>query len=629
MKGTPAMPGARRGVWIGTLCGVMLATAVAVGEEENYLGPSAVVASKDGKTLFVANTDARQVARVDLVSGKVAGRINMPAEPTGMVLSPDGKSLFVTCAAAKSTVVVLEVASGKTTATIAAGHTAMGPAITPDGRQLYVCNRFDNDVSVIDLASGKETARVKAVREPVAAAVTPDGKTVLVANHLANTRTDMFFVDPVAPGLTVIDTQTHATSVIRLPSGSNGLRGLCISPDGKYAYVTHVLSSFELIPTQVDLGWANINSLSVIDVERKALVNTLGLDDLYLGAGNPWGVACTADGKTICVAHAGTHELTVVDAAAAAGTLVQMFISSYVGAIPEDPRLGTDLRLRINLPGKGPRGLAVVGSKVYVAEYFSDSLAVVDLQVERVRDPEDDTHVGGVGLVKGIALGPKPELTTRRRGELLFNDAMICYQQWQSCASCHPDARTDALNWDLMNDGTGNSKSTKSLLLSHRTPPAMAEGVRQSAEVAVRSGLTHILFAVRPEEEAEAIDEYLKSLEPVPSPHLIDGRLSPAARRGKELFESSDVGCTKCHPAPLYTDRRMHDVGTRSTYGFTDRFDTPTLVEVWRTAPYLHDGRHTTIKDLIGKDRHGKTRGRVDELSEQEVDDLVEFVLSL
>jgi len=340
MKGTPAMPGARRGVWIGTLCGVMLATAVAVGEEENYLGPSAVVASKDGKTLFVANTDARQVARVDLVSGKVAGRINMPAEPTGMVLSPDGKSLFVTCAAAKSTVVVLEVASGKTTATIAAGHTAMGPAITPDGRQLYVCNRFDNDVSVIDLASGKETARVKAVREPVAAAVTPDGKTVLVANHLANTRTDMFFVDPVAPGLTVIDTQTHATSVIRLPSGSNGLRGLCISPDGKYAYVTHVLSSFELIPTQVDLGWANINSLSVIDVERKALVNTLGLDDLYLGAGNPWGVACTADGKTICVAHAGTHELTVVDAAAAAGTLVQMFISSYVGAIPEDPRLG-------------------------------------------------------------------------------------------------------------------------------------------------------------------------------------------------------------------------------------------------------------------------------------------------
>ena len=51
-----------------------------------------------------------------------------------------------------------------------------------------------------------------------------------------------------------------------------------------------------------------------------------------------------------------------------------------------------------------------------------------------------------------------------------------------------------------------------------------------------------------------AIDEYLKSLQPVPSPHLVDGQLSPAAVRGKELFFSERVGCANCHPAPLYTD---------------------------------------------------------------------------
>ncbi|MFQ5576179.1 MAG: glycosyltransferase family 39 protein, partial [Anaerolineae bacterium] len=48
-----------------------------------------------------------------------------------------------------------------------------------------------------------------------------------------------------------------------------------------------------------------------------------------------------------------------------------------------------------------------------------------------------------------------------------------------------------------------------------------------NAEAGVRAGITHILFAVRPEEEAAAIDEYLKSLRPVPSPHLVDGNLSP------------------------------------------------------------------------------------------------------
>jgi cytochrome c peroxidase len=180
-----------------------------------------------------------------------------------------------------------------------------------------------------------------------------------------------------------------------------------------------------------------------------------------------------------------------------------------------------------------------------------------------------------------------------------------------------------------MNDGPSNPKSTKSMILAYETPPTMAEGVRPTAEKAVRAGLDHILFANRPEEEAAAIDVYLKSLKPVPSPHLVDGRLSPAAERGKKLFESSDVGCGKCHPGPLYTDRKMHDVGTRSPFEYTDRFDTPTLVEVWRTAPYLHDGRYKTIKDLIAEGKHGKSRGRVEKLSDEEIDDLVEFVLSL
>jgi DNA-binding beta-propeller fold protein YncE len=556
---------------------------------------------------------------VELPGGNVVRRVDVPAEPTGLALSPDGTRLVVTCAAPKSTVVVVDTASGDVTAAIAAGHTAMGPAISTDGKRLYVCNRFDTDVSVIDLVAGTQQARVAAVREPVAAATTPDGEAVLVANHLPIARTDQLFMTQVAAVVTVIDARTNKTTGIPLANGSHSLRDLCISPDGKYAYVTHVLSNFELAPTQVDMGWANINAISVLDVEQKKLVNTVGLDEMFLGAGNPWGVASTADGKSICISHAGTDELSVVNASVAAGSLVYMYIAPLAGAIPEDPRLGTDLRRRIKLPGKGPRALAVLGSKVYVAEHFSDTLAVVDLQAE---DSDE-------GQIRSIPLGPKPQLSPRRQGEILFNDASICYQSWQSCASCHPDGRTDVLNWDLMNDGLGNFKNTKSMLLAHRSPPAMAEGVRPTAEAAVRAGLTHILFADRPEEESEAIDEYLKSLEPVPSPHRVDGRLSAAAERGKALFESKDVGCYKCHPAPLYTDLKMHDVGTKGLYELAGRFDTPTLIEVWRTAPYLHDGRYTTLNELIAEGKHGKSRGRVDKLSEQEINDLVAFVLSL
>lgn len=595
---------------------MLLATAAA-GRAGDYQGPCDLVASKDGKTLYVINADARQVAWVELPGGTIARRVSVPAKPTGLVLSPDGSKLIVTCAAPKSTVVVIDTTSGETTLTIPAGHTAGGPAITPDGKRLYVCNRFSNDVSVIDVATGRELARVAAVREPVAAAVTPDGKAVLVGNFLPKARTNKLFVFDVAAVVTVINTQTHQTSAIQMPDGSHSLREFCFSADGKYAYVTHILSNFGLVTSQLDQGWMNINALSVIDVHEKKVVKTAGLDEAFLGTGNPWGVDCTSDGKTICVSHAGAHQLSVVDTSAVMGRLDPLYVNPLAHAIPYDSRRGTDPRRRIKLPGKGPRGVVIVGTKVYVAEFFSDTLAVVDLQNE------------GDDRTRTIALGPEPQLDLRRRGQLLFNDATICYQDWQSCASCHPDGRTDGMNWDLMNDGIGNFKSTKSMILAYKTPPMMAEGVRPTAKEAVRAGMAHILFASRPEEEAAALDEYLKSLQPVPSPHLVDGRLSEAAERGATLFKSNRVGCHKCHPAPLYTDLKMHDVGTRGEYEMTDRYDTPTLIEVWRTAPYLHDGRYLTIKELIAKGKHGKSRGRVEELSEQQIDDLAEFVLSL
>src|SRR5204862_1447522 len=102
----------------------------------------------------------------------------------------------------------------------------------------------------------------------------------------------------------------------------------------------------------------------------------------------------------------------------------------------------------------------------------------------------------------GIRLSDLEE-TTVRKGEKLFNDGLLSFQGWLSCASCHgPDGRVDGLNWDLLNDGIGNPKNTKSLLLAHRTPPAMSQGVREDAEEAVRAGIRHILFAERPDRDA-------------------------------------------------------------------------------------------------------------------------------
>jgi len=590
----------------------MAASGAEASDAQSPLGPCALTASADGKTLYVACVDAESILVVDPAGGKVTHQISMPARPTGMVLSGDGSKLYVTCAASQSTVVVLETESLAVAARIPVGHTACGPAISPDGARLYVCNRFDNDVSVIDLDVGAERDRVAAVREPIAAVVTPDGRSVLVANHLPADQANGFYIAPV---VTVIDTQTHGTTAIRLPNGAVGVREMALSADGRFAFLTHTLGNYELVPSQVDAGWTNTNVISIIDTAEKRRINTISLDDLYRGAGNPWGVACTADGKSLCVSHAGSHELSVVDLPEMLKRLGTR--TATLGGTPIDQTTLAGVRRRIGLPGIGPRGLAVVGLTVYVAAYFSDTLDVVDLQSQ------------GDVPCRTIRLGPKPEWSARRRGEMLFHDATLCYQHWHSCSSCHPDARADTLNWDLRNDGVGNAKNTKSMLLAHRTPPAMASGVRPSAEVAVRSGIEHILFAEVQEDDATAIDEYLRALQPVASPHLVDGQLTAAAEQGKTLFESREVGCSRCHPAPLYTDQLMHDVGTRSPYQVRDRFDTPTLVEAWRTAPYIHDGRYATIEETLIEGKHGAKFGGLEKLSQQQINDLIQFVLSL
>jgi len=211
-------------VWLPTPC-ISFLGSPALAPASDWLGPVAVVASRDGGTLFVANSDARQIAVVNTADRKVVGSIEMPAEPTALALSADGGRLYVACAAPKSTVCVVDTISLKVIESIPAGHTVSGLALTPDGRRLYVCNRFDNDVSVIDLKSGEEIARVPVAREPVGAVATPDGGSVFVINHLPLDRTTSA---DVAAVVTVIDTGADAVATaIRLPSGSSSVRGVC------------------------------------------------------------------------------------------------------------------------------------------------------------------------------------------------------------------------------------------------------------------------------------------------------------------------------------------------------------------------------------------------------------------
>jgi cytochrome c peroxidase len=345
------------------------------------------------------------------------------------------------------------------------------------------------------------------------------------------------------------------------------------------------------------------------------------MDEPHLGAANPYKMAATADGKHLVVLIEGTHEFLVIEREALHERLeLAAKGESHSPAVkkpsdvPMDLAFLSGIRERYRLPGLRPYGIALRENRLWISLHFSDTIVSLALA-----QPQNQQK---------LVLNEEVKLTTAQQGEQLFHDATFCFQQWQSCATCHPsDARVDALNWDLLNDGIGNPKQTKSMLLSHATPPVMVSGVRGDATVAVRAGIRHIFFRQPDEDLAAPMDVYLSELTPVPSPELVNGELSEAAERGKKIF--SDAGCAFCHSGEHYTNLKSYDVGTGGIRGGEEPLDTPTLVEVWRTAPYLKDGRAATIEEVLTKynkeDKHGKTSG----LSKEQVSDLATYVRSL
>lgn len=575
--------------------------------------PRDLVASPDGKLLYVAEATANRIAVFNLTKKTVTDRIALSGPPSGLALTDSGSTLYVTLALPQGAVAVVDIAARRVTQTIDVGHTPMSPVLSPDEKTLYVCNRFNNDISVIDLRKGKDLARINVKREPVTMVITEDGNHLLVGNHLPAGRADGPFSACVVSVINVA--RQNVSKELVLPNGSMAIRGMCASPDGNTIYLSHILAHYQLPTTQLDRGWMNSNAFSVLDAKKLTYINTVLLDDVSLGAANPWAVACSPDNMHLCVTHAGTHEVSVIDQAALLKKLTTAAGKTGAGSaktVVTDMSFLSDIRQRRQLKGNGPRAIVVVDNQACVAEYYSDSLGFIDLT-------ERTAPATSIPLAHDIKTG------IVRKGERIFNDATQCFQLWQSCASCHPDARTDALNWDLLNDGMGNPKQDRSLVWSHRTPPVMISGIRDTAETAVRAGFHFIQFTVPSDDVTKAVNAYLSSLEPLPSPHLVNGKLSARAQRGKQVFAKAD--CIACHPPPLFTDLNAYDVGTGMEKG--KAWDTPTLVENWRTAPYLYDGRAVTILDIFTKHDPKKQHGNTSDLSKQDMEDLAEYVKSL
>ncbi len=589
-----------------------------------YPTPVDVAVAPDGGLLYVAAEDTQQLLVVRLDRRQVEAAVDLPGRPQRLVLNAAGDTAFVSLNAPDG-VAEVDLRARKVVRTFAAGESPVGLAVAPDGQRLFVANWASDDVSVIDLAAGREVTRLAAGRGPQGLAVTRDGRELVVANQLAWSA-----AYPQAPAgeLTVIDiARAVVTRRIRIPDVSL-VEGVGILPDG--TALVAVVQTRNLVPAlQVARGWIMSSAVALVDLGR-GTVQQVPLDEMNAYFADPGAVRTTPDGRVALVAHSGADVVTLLDPAR---------LRSLLAATPASARdrLARDLGasgqfVTRRLPtGPEPTGMAISpdGRFAYVADRLGDSITVLDLQR---------------GQPAGaIPLGGPAYQTTRRRGERLFTSGAGSFQGQFSCRSCHPRLHADNLQYDLEPDGLGrNVINNRSLLGVRGTGPFKWNG--KNTSLYMQDGFRFATFLTRTEpfgmDDQVALAAFLQSLQPeqvfrAASP----SDLTAGRRRGEALFERTRTTdgraipagnrCVTCHPAPLYTDRRTHEIGSQGPTDTGRAFDTAHLRGVRHSAPYLHDGRAATLEEIWTRFNPHDTHGVTNDLTKQEFNDLIEFVKGL
>ena len=273
----------------------------------------------------------------------------------------------------------------------------------------------------------------------------------------------------------------------------------------------------------------------------------------------------------------------------------------------------------------GPRGLTADGHGETWVHCLLDQ-AVAPVGVDAVLDSLDGRATWAV-LNRGtspsgaaISTGAEPLPADLDEGRRLFYTAVdtriSLSGSGASCATCHFDSRNDGLTWPLQR----GDRQTPSLagVVGDTAPVTWSLGVASVADEALETST--VLMGGSGLDDA-GLASLAAWIDHTPLPAVAPRGDDETLALGAELFFRPEVGCADCHPAPLFTDNESHTIGG-------DVFNTPTLLGVGATAPYLHDGSSPTLDDLLAR-ATALGMGDSSTLDDQELAALAAYVGSL
>ncbi|MQF69892.1 hypothetical protein FIM12_06130 [SAR202 cluster bacterium AD-804-J14_MRT_500m] len=534
--------------------------------------------------LWASHPSTQTITQLNLPNGELLWQTNVHCEP--VTVSRVSPRLLATCFDTGE-VIVIQENTGKILNRTFVGNGPFGILVVGDG--VFVTLNGESSLLKLELDSLAQISRAE---------------TGLSPSGMAIKDRSLFVVHRSDDDVMVFDIHS-LDQVGSIELGGQSVMGESITLHESHprAYVPHqrqnVANMARLFDTTVS---PVVGVLDTDDLVRKVR-ETLALDSIDTPVGMPTAAVLGPQGDRLYVVNAASDDVSVV-------------------SLSQQPSIGHIV------VGQNPRDLAISssGELAYTLNLVSDDISVID------------TNTLEVVNTFPLVVDTRPILI--QEGERLFFTSRpdeIAKDNWMSCASCHFDGGTDGQTWLGTVGGPRNTPILRGI--------ASTEPLHWSADRAdlltFQQTFTGLMAGTGlSEQKLEALAQYINTLQPHSSPLRLNGKdLSVEARRGGQIFKSA--GCLVCHFPPLFTDQERHDVGTGTEfYDHPDEsgkilevmgvaFDTPSLRELWSTPPFLHDGRASTLREVLVKFNPSENHGNTATLSEFELVALETFLLSL
>jgi hypothetical protein len=622
---------------------VVYDAAIDVEHPQRGLSSSPIAFHPTLPQLWTVNPDNNSVAVIDSQSYQKLAEIDVGAQPSSLAFADNGDVWITNKQSSTLSVIDARALQLKSSISLPVHSSPHGIVINHD--HAYVVLEASNQIMKFSVATQQIIQQVTVLKHPRHLALSVDGSQLYVSAFitppLKNESTAAPDVSEGVVGVAVLNTAdlsliTHIhlqhsnalTTENTGPGIPNYLGALAMDPNGKTAYLPSKQDNILAGALRGGTGMSfdqtvrAISSKIDLQSQQEKMKARLQHDNASVASAAVYGPY----GIYLFTALEGNRQVAV------SNTLT-----------------GSEI-MRFDV-GRAPQGLALSadGKRLAVQAFMARKVRVFDISNVIESGGTKVREVANIDTVAQEKLSPKI-----LRGKKLFYDAKddrLAALDYMSCASCHNDGDQDGRVWDFTQFGEG-LRNTTSLRgkagvgqgLLHWTGTfdevqdfegqirqfAGGLGLMKDADFfagsrskplgAKKAGLSPAL---------DALTAYVSSLKQADVSPLANTTLSAPAQQGKMIFAQQQ--CASCHAGAQFTDSARgvrHDIGTLNNASGTrlsqslDGLDTPTLLGLSSSAPYLHNGSAATLQQAIAA--HNKVS-----LAESDLNALARYLLEL